>query len=523
MLVQELFVLCKEDFAEGNREMKTILDYFEATTKMFPDKVGFSDGSQDLTFGQAMDSACRIATALAPFGRRKPVAIFMDRNCRCLTAMLGTLYAGDFYTVIDVHSPADRIQSILDTLEKPLVLTDEESWALADTLVGDGLLLRYEDAIFTEIDHALLADIRAGMIDMDTAYVLFTSGSTGCPKGAVISHRSLLSYIDWVTETFGFDATTVFGSQTPLYFSMSVTDFYSTVKCGCTYHMIPKRYFAFPIPLIDYLDAKKVNTIYWVPTAISVLSNWKAFDVKKPSYLKTVLFAGEVMPTKQLNYWIRNLDSDIVYANLFGPTETTDICTYYVLDREFSDADSIPIGVPCKNCHTIIIKEDGTEAAPGEEGELYVRTSFMADGYYRNPEKTSQAFVQNPLNGAFPERVYRTGDIVRQNQKGELLYISRRDFQIKRSGYRIELGEIEAAANSVEKVKSCACVYIKEQDNLVLFYEGGPKDTSVILTSVKEKVPSYMLPDKVIRMKDMPKNANGKIDRKQLAADFANC
>ena len=171
----------------------------------------------------------------------------------------------------------------------------------------------------------------------------------------------------------------------------------------------------------------------------------------------------------------------------------------------------------------IIIKEDGTEAAPGEEGELYVRTSFMADGYYRNPEKTSQAFVQNPLNGAFPERVYRTGDIVRQNQKGELLYISRRDFQIKRSGYRIELGEIEAAANSVEKVKSCACVYIKEQDNLVLFYEGGPKDTSVILTSVKEKVPSYMLPDKVIRMKDMPKNANGKIDRKQLAADFANC
>lgn len=503
--------------------MKTILDYFEETTERFPDKVGFSDGSQELTFGQAMDNARRIATVLASFGRKKPVAIFMDRNCGCLSAMLGTLYANDFYTVIDVHSPADRIQSILETLENPLVLADEGSWTLADTLVGHDALLRYEDAISTEIDCALLADIRAGMIDMDTAYVLFTSGSTGCPKGAVISHRSLLSYIDWVTETFGFDATTVFGSQTPLYFSMSVTDFYSTVKCGCTYHMIPKRYFAFPLPLIDYLNEKKVNTIYWVPTAISVLSNWKAFDVKKPSYLKTVLFAGEVMPTKQLNYWVRNLDPSIVYANLFGPTETTDICTYYILDRAFSDTDSIPIGVPCKNCQAIIIKEDGTEAAPGEEGELYVRTSFMADGYYRNPEKTNQAFVQNPLNHAFPERVYRTGDIVRQNQKGELLYISRRDFQIKRSGYRIELGEIEAAANSVEKVKSCACVYVKEQDSLVLFYEGGPKDTAVVLNCVKEKVPSYMLPDSVIRMKDIPKNANGKIDRKQLAASFANC
>lgn len=503
--------------------MKTILDYFEETTEKFPDKVGFSDGSQELTFGQATDNARRIATVLACFGCKRPVAIFMDRTCGCLSAMLGALYANDFYTIIDVHSPADRIQSILETLENPLVLADEGSWTLADTLVEYDALLRYEDAISTEIDYAILADIRAGMIDMDTAYVLFTSGSTGCPKGVVISHRSLLSYIDWVTETFGFDATTVFGSQTPLYFSMSVTDFYSTVKCGCTYHMIPKRYFAFPLPLIDYLNEKKVNTIYWVPTAISVLSNWKAFDVKKPSYLKTVLFAGEVMPTKQLNYWVRNLDPGIVYANLFGPTETTDICTYYILDRALSDMDSIPIGVPCKNCQAIIIKEDGTEATHGEEGELYVRTSFMADGYYRNPEKTNQAFVQNPLNCAFPERVYRTGDIVRQNQKGELFYISRRDFQIKRSGYRIELGEIEAATNSVEKVKSCACVYVKEQDSLVLFYEGGPKNTSVVLNCVKEKVPSYMLPDRVIRMKNMPKNANGKIDRKQLAASFANC
>ena len=272
--------------------------------------------------------------------------------------------------------------------------------------------------------------------------------------------------------------------------------------------------------LIDYMNNRKVNTIYWVPTAISILSNWKAFDVKKPQYLQKVLFAGEVMPTKQLNYWIHSLSPEILYANLFGPTETTDICTFYVLNRPFADSESIPIGVACDNCDVMIIREDGLPAARGEEGELYVRTSFMAEGYYGNPEKTAQAFVQNPLNKRYPERVYRTGDLVRMNEAGEILYISRRDFQIKRSGYRIELGEIEAAANSVDKVKSCACVYSKSRDALVLFYEGGPKDTAVVQAAVKAKVPSYMLPDKFLRRKDMPKNANGKIDRKELTREL---
>ena len=499
--------------------MKNILEFFEITTKKRPQKTGFTDGKQEMTFAQAMDHAKRIGTALAALGRKKAVAILIDRNCRCIDAMLGSLYAGDFYTVIDTHSPADRIENILCSLGDPILLTDQESMSLAEKLQQNRQLVIYEDLIAAQADEAILAQIRREMIDMDIAYILFTSGSTGVPKGAVISHRALISYINWVTAEFKFDENTLFGSQTPLYFSMSVTDFYSTIKCGCAYHIIPKPYFSFPVMLIDYLNEKEINTIYWVPTAISILSNWKAFDVKKPAYLKTVLFAGEVMPTKQLNYWIHNLSPDITYANLFGPTETTDICTFYVLDRKFADSDSIPIGVHCDNCNVLIVKEDGTEAAPGEEGELYVRTSFMAEGYYNNPEKTAQVFVQNPLNSAYPERVYRTGDLVRMNAAGEILYISRMDFQIKRSGYRIELGEIEAAANSVEKVKSCACVYSKASDCLVLFYEGGPKDTSAVEAAVKGKVPSYMLPDKVIRMKEMPKNANGKIDRKHLT-DF---
>ena len=500
--------------------MKNILEYLEATALVLPDKVGFSDNNRELTFTQAMKNAGVLGTALSVYGKRRPIAVLIDRSCCCIEAMLGVLYAGDFYTVVDVHSPVDRIKEIISVLVDPVVLTDESCMEIARQVAGEHQIVVYEQMITGKFDETLLSAIRADMIDMDIAYILFTSGSTGVPKGTVISHRALISYINWVTAEFGFDEKTVFGSQTPLYFSMSVTDLYSTVKCGCTYHIIPKHYFSFPVTLIDYLNDKQINTLYWVPTAISILSNWKAFDVKKPRYLQKVLFAGEVMPTKQLNYWIRNLDEDILYANLFGPTETTDICTFYVLDREFEDSESIPIGIPCDNCQVMIIKEDGTEAGPGEEGELYARTSFMAEGYYNNPEKTRQAFVQNPLHTAYPERVYRTGDLVRRNDAGEIIYISRKDFQIKRNGYRIELGEIEAAANSVDKVKSCACIYLKSCERLVLLYEGGPKDPEKVLFAVKAKVPAYMIPDQILRRKDMPKNANGKIDRKELTREL---
>lgn len=494
--------------------MKNILEYFETTTEKYPAKTGFTDSEREASFTEVMDRAKAIGSYLAGSGSRRPVAILIDKSVNCIDAMLGTLYAGDFYIVVDVHSPMDRIENILKVLDTPMIITDVQSEQLAKDLQVEYCL--YENIIKTKEDKELLNRVRAEMCDMDTAYILFTSGSTGMPKGTVISHRALISYVNWVTDEFGFDEHTSFGSQTPLYFSMSVTDLYSTIRCGCTYHIIPKKYFSFPLNLIGFLNDHQVNTIYWVPTAISILSNWKAFDAAKPEYLEKVLFAGEVMPTKQLNYWIHTLDSKIVYANLFGPTETTDICTFYVVDREFADDESLPIGKPCDNCDAFIINEKGEPAKNGEEGELFVRSTFMADGYYKNPEKTKEAFVQNPLNDCYPEKVYRTGDIVKYNERGELIYISRKDFQIKRHGYRIELGEIEAGANSVEKVKACVCIYDKEKESLVLVYEGGVKDPEVIREAVRKKVPPYMMPDQVVRVRQMPQNANGKIDRKKL-------
>lgn len=501
--------------------MKNILEYFELTERRFPDKTAFIDSNRTSSFGETYKNARRIATRLTEFGTKRPIAIFIDKSCNCIDCMLAALYAGDFYTVIDVKSPKDRVESILKTLKNAVIITDHHSIELAEEFESEYEIVRYEEAVTSEVDTAALGVIRAGMIDLDIAYILFTSGSTGAPKGTVINHRSLISYVDWVTEEFGFDENTVFGSQTPLYFSMSVTDFYSTIKCGCTYNIIPKTLFSFPINMVNYLNDNKINTIYWVPTALSILSNWKVFDVQKPVYLNTVLFAGEVMPTKQLNYWIKSLDG-VRFANLFGPTEATDICTFYVVDREFSDTESLPIGKHCDNCNVFILKEDGTEACVDEEGELYVRSSFVASGYYDNPEKTKSAFVQNPLNPYYPEIVYKTGDLVKMNDRGEILYISRIDFQIKRSGYRIELGEIEAAANGHDKIKGCACVYDKDSEKILLFYEGKKSDKDSVYDQVRNNVPVYMLPDEVIRIKELPKNANGKIDRIQLLKIYQN-
>lgn len=495
--------------------MKNILEYLEKTVGQYPNKVAFVDEYRESTFIDSQLSAKRIGTKLLSFGSNRAIAVLIDKNCNCIESMLGALYAGDFYIVLDVHSPEERLCNILETLEDAIILTDSKNYELAQKITNNLNIIIYENIIDNVIDDEALRKVRNNMIDMDTAYILFTSGSTGNPKGTVISHRSLISYINWVTDEFGFDYNTSFGSQTPLYFSMSVTDFYSTIKCGCTYNIIPKKYFSFPLKLVQFLDERAINTIYWVPTAIATLTNWKVFDVVKPKYLQTVLFAGEVMPTKQLNYWIDNLEN-VLFANLFGPTETTDICTFYRVNRKFSDSDSLPIGTHCDNCNVFIVNSDGKEAVVGEEGELYVRSTFMADGYYRNPEKTNEAFVQNPLNDKYPERVYKTGDIVKVNELGEIIYISRKDFQIKRNGYRIELGEIEAGANGVDGVKGCACIFDKELNKLVLIYEGRSKLADKVSEAVRNHVPPYMNPDIILSIKELPKNANGKIDRNNL-------
>ena len=499
--------------------MKNILEYLKKSAGNFSDRVFIGESDSKTTYGEFLSRVRSTGSALLKHDVfKKPVAVLTGKNAKCLTLAFGTVAAGGFYTILDNKSPSDRLSKIISSLCAEIILTDRENEEKAKEIFS-GTVLLYEDIAFTPENEEGLRSVREKQTDSDILYVLFTSGSTGTPKGAVLTHRAVISYIGWVTKEFDFDENTVFGSQSPFYFSMSVTDVFSALSSGARLEIIPKEKFAFPVELINYLNEKKVNTIYWVPTALSIVANLKTFECVKPESLKTVLFAGEVMPAKQLNYWIAALPEATVFANLFGPTETTDICTFYVINRTFRNDESIPIGSACDNCRIYIIDETGKEA---EQGEMYAGGSFLASGYYNEKEKTASAFVQNPLQSAYPEILYRTGDIVKKNSYGEIEFVSRVDFQIKHSGYRIELGEIETILNACESVKSAVCVYDGDRDLLVLVFEGKKSAEQLLRDTAGEKLVSYMRPNVYMRISQMPQNANGKTDRRAILEYYKN-
>jgi len=494
--------------------MKTILEALQDTVKKYPEKIAFAELKKEVTYLEFNNISKNIGTALINYEKKcQPIAIFIDKTINCLASMFGILYSGNFYTIIDTNMPKDRVETILDTLNPFCIITDEINAKKLEIISTSVRTLFYENLIDTTSDEIKLKNIYDELIDTDPAYVLFTSGSTGIPKGTLINHHALMAYSNWFTKTFSITEQTIFGSQTPFYFSMSVSDIFGTIKSGATFHIIPKMFFSFPIRLLEFLNEKKINTIYWVPSALAIVANMKALDEILPTTLEKILFAGEVMPTKQLNIWHKHLPN-VMYANLFGPTETTDICTYYIVSRIFADTEPLPIGKHCDNCDVFILKEDGTKANGSEEGELYARGSFLSSGYYNNSDKTKEAFVQNPLNKSYPEVVYKTGDIVKYNEKGELIYLSRRDFQIKHMGYRIELGEIEMNINAIEDIITCACIY--EDDKIILYYVSNVVNEEKMATIIKNSLVSYMVPNVINKIEKMPYNANGKIDRSAL-------
>lgn len=491
-----------------------VIDYLEWTSEKFPDKLAFIDENRGMTFREVQNEAKKIAMSLIEKKLfKKPIAIFMEKRVECVVSFMGIAYSGNFYTVIDTQMPVARIEKIIDTLNPATIITNKAYEKEVREFFGNRKVLLYEEMMGNDVDNQLLVSIKNKMIDTDILYILFTSGSTGVPKGVILSHRAVTAYVEWGAETFQFDESTIFGNQTPFYFIMSIFDIYQTLRNACTMYIIPKKLFSFPVRLLGYMQEHKINTVCWVPSVLCLIANFKALPELHLEDLKTVIFGGEVMPAKQLNMWRREY-SNVQFVQTYGQTEMCETCVYYNVERELNDEEPVPIGYPC-NLMDIMVLNGDEEAKYGEIGELCGRGPLLSSGYYNDAEKTAEAFVQNPLNPYYPEIIYRTGDLVRYNEYGELVYVSRKDCQIKHMGNRIELGEIETVVSTISGVDMNCCLYDDKRSRIILMYVGEAEKAD-IYEQLKLILPVYMLPHKIRRLDKMPFSLNGKIDRKQL-------
>ena len=492
---------------------RNVLEYLENSTIKFGNKTAFSDDKTKITFTELMHKAMAVGSAVADVnGINSPIVVYLPKSVDCITAFLGAVYAGGFYCPIDVKMPLDRVNLIFGVLNPSVIITSQKYKDKIAEIAPKCKIILIEQAVKSDINKGKLDFVRRNMTDTDPLYTLFTSGSTGVPKGVAVSHRAVIDFAEWVTEKFDITSEDVLGNQGNFYFDLSVLDIYGGLKNGAEVCIIPQKKFIFPVDLLNYLNEKHITIINWVPSMLCNVANMNALDAVKPLYLKKVLFCGEVMPTKQLNVW-RNHLPDLLYVNLYGPTETVYACTYYIVNRDFADDEMLPIGNACENTKIIVLNENDELVQGDEMGELCVAGTCLALGYYNNPEKTHDAFVQNPANKRYNEEIYRTGDIVKYNSYGELMYLSRKDFQIKHLGHRIELGEIETAIGGIPTVDDSVCVYDDLNKEICVCYTGTEISKKEFIDYLKEKIPSYMIPSKFFYMDQLPHNANGKIDR----------
>lgn len=500
---------------------KNVLEYLEASAARFPEKVAFSDETEAVSYGRLLQEAKALGTFLS---RRLPevnvpVAVLIGRTACSITAMQGILSAGCCYVPIDHKMPELRARKIIEQVRPRALLYVASDQALAQSLSDLCPIYPLETCVQEPVEETLLHSRRRRVLDVDPVYILFTSGSTGAPKGIVISHRSVIDFTEWMSEFCGYTSEEIFGNQAPFYFDLSVKDVYQTLKLGATCRIYPQKYFTFPLLLVRAMEADRVSAINWATSAFHLVAASGALEKCPPTALKKAALGGEALQARHVNTWKRALP-ELHIINLYGPTEVTVDCTGYHLDRDFSDDEAIPLGTACENKEILLLDEQLRLVAPGESGEICVRGCGLAKGYFGDWEKTKASFVQNPLQPDYPDLIYRTGDLAVE-RNGLLYFLSRRDGQIKHMGYRIELGEIEVALHAVEGMEAAVCLYDGSRDRIVCIYAGQP-DSEALAKAMRRAVPKYMLPNVYHKLARLPYNANGKVDRVLLKEQYVN-
>ncbi|MHB1483640.1 MAG: AMP-binding protein [Saccharofermentanales bacterium] len=499
-----------------------VLHYLEETAKLYPDKKAIEDENGIFTFEHLRATAIGIAGYIAKklaSRSRVPILVYLPKGKECIATFLGIAYSRNIYTPIDVRFPFPKIKGIIDSLMPELIVTDSINVEnLRKHGINEDLIVLYEDTIHFCEDYNVSKALKK-IIDIDPVYIFFTSGSTGIPKGVIITHKNIVDYIEWAVSELSIDTTTIMGNQSPFYFDISTQDIYSCIKSAATLFIIPEQYFSFPHKVLNYIKEKKINFLYWVPSAFINVCSRGALKEVDISCVKQIVFGGEVMPVKYLRIW-QNSIPGIKATNVYGPTEATVNITAYHVDRDYEDDDQLPLGWARNNTELLVYNENGELIdKPSIQGELYVRGSCLSPGYWKNPEKTNEAFSQS-LNQDYSEHVYRTGDIVHYNENNELVFDGRKDFQIKHLGYRIELAEIERAAISIQEISLALADYDKQNKRIVLFYISVNMKDVDVQRKLLTLIPKYMVPTLLIRLEAFPNNENGKIDRKLLHSKY---
>ena len=497
----------------------SVLNWLDRTARKYPEKVVFSDPENSLTFAQLDQYTKTIGTFLSgKLPPRSPVVVMSGRNVFTPAYFLGVARAGCFYAPMDATMPVSRLNQILGVIRAEYMLVDKEHEDIARSLDFEGEVVVAESVRNTPIDKELLQKRRNQIVGTNPLYVIFTSGSTGVPKGVITSHQSLMCYIDAVCGVLDMNSNDVLGNQSPLDYIAAIRDIYIPVKLGASTVILPKNEFSMPVKLFETLNANRVTTLCWSVAGVELPAKLNVFDTIRPEYVRKVCFSGSVMSCKYLKIWQEHLP-EALFVNQYGPTEATASCTYYVVSEKVEDTTVLPIGIPYENYRILLLNEDNTETALGQIGEICVTGPVLALGYYGNPEKTAESFLQNPLNPNFRELIYKTGDLGRFREDGALEFHGRKDRQIKHMGHRIELGEIEETAKQISGISECCALYQKERELLYLFYSGTASSKEITL-HFRKALPAFMVPRKLIVLDELPKLPNGKMDMQTLESYF---
>lgn len=480
------------------------LEYFASVQ---PDKVIFKEaGKEGLTYsrflGKVSDVARILSEAFDGNIPTEPIAVSVERNVASLVAVFGVIAAGGWYVPIDAGLPQERAKILLDVCKPAAILCSSPEDNFDFSNIKQIKVEPDESCSFRDFKD------RDGALPM---FGIFTSGSTGIPKLVVKDGIGIWEFITSYCNIFEFGPDERFGNQIPFYFDASTKDVFATVYLGATTVIFPQKAFSFPMNLIQLLDEEKITSFVCVPSVMSVTAQYDVFSALKPGALKNVLFVGERMPVKSLNYWRDSL-TDCRFVNLYGSTEVAGNSCYYIIDRDFSNDDILPIGHPFDTARIFLLDESGQEA---DEGEICVTGAGVALGYYQDKEKTDAVFKEVQI-GSFSGRVYFSGDFGKKNERGEYVCITRKDSQIKHIGHRIELGDIEACVSGLDYVYECCCLYSKEDEAIVLICACDEQYKKNIRKDLKDKLPKYMLPQQYICLPKLPHNRNGKIDRAEL-------